>query len=267
MIRHGRAPDMSDCDVAVIGAGPAGAAAAVAAARSGAQTWLIAPDRGRKVKACGGALTQQAMAWLKDKGLYPKTARPIVNLTVSPTPPGGTVAAEEPFFAVVERDGFDRRLTEWARQEPGVRFVAASVGGVEPTSGGVVITIRGHQIKARAAVGADGSAGVTWRWGFAPLRRDLGLAINLPPSAWLGDETAARFMFGDLPGSYAWIFPNAGGVNVGIIGDSTLGRQLRERLPSHLILIAVVCQRAEKPPALRPRGLYRERLPVKVHCV
>lgn len=59
----------STWDVVVIGAGPAGAVAALKAARHGLRTLLVDAKRFPRRKACGGCLSHSAVATLQQVGL------------------------------------------------------------------------------------------------------------------------------------------------------------------------------------------------------
>ncbi len=60
---------MTAVDIAVIGAGPAGAATAIAAARAGARVRVFEKAQFGRDKACGDGLTPRAVAALRDLGI------------------------------------------------------------------------------------------------------------------------------------------------------------------------------------------------------
>jgi flavin-dependent dehydrogenase len=121
---------------------------------------------------------------------------------------------------MVMRDRFDAHLVREAR-EAGVQVQEEErVAGVAEGPGGVeVVTARGRY-RARVVVGADGAGSCVARTLF-PGRRGRAwgamegeVAVPQIPSR-LGAEAIALDI-GVVPGGYAWVFPKAGRLSVGI---------------------------------------------------
>ena len=216
-------------DVLVVGAGPAGAAAAVHAARAGLDTLVVDRASFPRDKCCGDGLTTLALRELERIGFRPDAARswqPVGAATVR-SPSGREQTFPLPddgvYAAVARRTDLDAALVELARAA-GAR-VADGCGlagaGVSDDGRAVTADIEGlGPVTARWAVGADGM--------WSPLRKALGCDSPGYRGEWhafrqyfsrVGPE-AAEEMFvwfeADLLPAYAWSFPLPDGrANVG----------------------------------------------------
>jgi geranylgeranyl reductase family protein len=221
-------PTTRQADVAVVGAGPAGAAAATIAARAGLRT--IAVDRARfpRDKCCGDGLTVGALRLLQHLGLDPAAIpswTPVEDATVS-SPSHRAVVFPLPrgqglFAAVARRTDLDAALVDTARRA-GVTVVEGNgVTDVRADDAAVVVTLADRTtIHAPYVIAADGM--------WSPTRKLLGVSSpdyrgewhafrqyfrNVSPRA--ERELMVWFEPDFLPG-YAWSFPLGDGrANVG----------------------------------------------------
>lgn len=216
-------------DVLVVGAGPAGAAAAVHAARAGLDTLVVDRASFPRDKCCGDGLTTLALRELEEIGFRPDAARswqPVGAATVrSPSGREQTfpLPADGVYAAVARRTDLDAALVELARAAGARVADGCGLAGAGVSDGGRAVTadIEGlGLVTARWAVGADGM--------WSPLRKALGCDSPGYRGEWhafrqyfgrVGPE-AAEEMFvwfeADLLPAYAWSFPLPDGrANVG----------------------------------------------------
>ncbi|MEE6256967.1 geranylgeranyl reductase family protein [Plantactinospora sonchi] len=218
---------METVDVAVVGAGPAGASAALAARRLGASVLLLDRADFPRDKACGDGIAAHALDVLAELGVPDAVAgyRPVPALRLV-APGGGQVARPLPRPAyTVPRQVFDARLVA-AALAAGARLHRHPVRRVEVRDGLVVLD---GLVAARAVVGADGAGSVVRRALGHGANPDGHLALAIrgyaPAAAGPVEQrivTSARHW----PG-YAWVFPIGDGrANIGY-GEVLAGRPLR----------------------------------------
>ncbi|MEU4687456.1 geranylgeranyl reductase family protein [Actinoplanes sp. NPDC023714] len=220
-------------DVAVIGAGPAGAAAALAALRGGASVLLLDRAGFPRDKPCGDGIAAEAVDVLAGLGVPdPVAGFPRVERLRLVAPGGAAVARPLPRPAhTVPRRIFDERLVRAAVAAGAAlrRHTARRVREDAP------ITID-ERYRARVLIGADGASSV--------VRRHLGHGANPPghlaiairgyaPSAATGEQVIVTT--GQRWPAYAWRFPIGDGTaNVGygeVLRGGALSRPyLRRRL-------------------------------------
>ncbi|GIJ25967.1 geranylgeranyl hydrogenase BchP [Micromonospora qiuiae] len=222
-------------DVVVVGAGPAGAAAALAARRAGAEVLLLDRADFPRDKACGDGIAAHALDVLAELGVADAVAgHPPVPALRLIAPRGGAVARVLPRPAyTVPRKVFDARLVA-AAVDAGALLRRRTVRRVETRPDRVVLD---GEISARVLVGADGAGSVVRRalGQRANPDRHLALAIRgyapAPPGppVQLIVTSAARWP------AYAWSFPIGDGrANVGY-GEVLRGEALsREHLLDRL---------------------------------
>jgi menaquinone-9 beta-reductase len=258
-------------DVAVVGGGPAGAAAAITLARSGRRVVVVDKARFPRDKTCGDGLTTDAVRRLEALGLDPSDVaswQPVGAVTVRspsgrtidlPLPNGGTKV----YAAVARRVDLDVALLDVARRAGAEVLDGCGCSGATAAGDHVALDLAGERtLHARYAIGADGM--------WSPLRKYLGAGSP----GYLGEWHAFRQYFTDvgveasgrlvvwfepdlLPG-YAWSFPlpgNRANVGFGIQRDGSRRVQDMARLWPELLARPHV--RGVLGAAARPEAAHR----------
>jgi len=211
-------------DAVVVGAGPAGVAAALGGRTQGLSTVVVDKARFPRDKTCGDGLTTAALRSLERVGvdlpqLLGESAT--VDEVVLLSPSGREVVLPLPidgrYAAVVPRAALDAALVGHAR-ENGVD-VRAGVGvvGIERDARGVdVVLTTGDKLRTRYVIAADGH--------YSAVRRlvgdqvcDLGTWHAFRQYVLEVDDPRLWVIFErDLLPGYAWVFPVGDGrANVG----------------------------------------------------
>ncbi|MEU7902693.1 geranylgeranyl reductase family protein [Actinoplanes sp. NPDC049118] len=242
-------------DVAVVGAGPAGAAAALAARRAGASVLLLDRAAFPRDKACGDGIAADAVDVLTDLGVIGVTDGypPVADLRL--IAPGGTeVARPLPRPAhTVPRRVFDARLVQAAVAQ-GAQLRRHAVRKICEDAGGVTLD---DGIRALVVIGADGAGSVVRRALGHPVNPDGHLAIAIRGYApAVGTEQLIRTTSARWP-AYAWSFP---------IGDGTANVGYGETLRGTPLTKAYLMARlGELLPGTEPTGLRAHHLPLSTH--
>jgi geranylgeranyl reductase family protein len=234
-------------DLVVVGAGPAGAAAAITAARRGLEVVLCDRTRFPRDKTCGDGLTTQALRLLETLGLgrdaLTRAGYVSVRECMVVSPSGRRVRIPLPddgdHAGVVARAGLDAELVALARQGgvdvrdgDGVDDLVVSEAGVK------VHCPSGTAIEARHVVAADGHWSTVRRLLHPDAPRDLGTWHAARQYYDHVDDARLWVLFAEdlLPG-YAWVFPMPdGGANVGfgVLRAGRAGRDLKALWPDLL---------------------------------
>ncbi|MDR0945739.1 MAG: geranylgeranyl reductase family protein [Bifidobacteriaceae bacterium] len=228
-------------DVAVVGAGPAGTMAALAAARAGARVVFLDRAAPPRYKTCAGGLTGRALRALN--GLVPLGGVPCRDVIRrvrfsddgrrARQRGGADARGGRPLLAMTQRPEFDAWLVDRARAQ-GAACRWDQVRGIDEADGLVALALQdGEVVRARAVVGADGCSGRLARYVGARYRQvDLGLERELA----LGPVERRRWRatvaldWGPVPGAYAWLFPKGRTATVGVIGGRADHAALRAYL-------------------------------------
>ncbi|MCK8825101.1 NAD(P)/FAD-dependent oxidoreductase [Fuchsiella alkaliacetigena] len=228
-----------ECDVIVVGAGPAGAYAAYNLARADLEVLLLEKEELPRYKACGGGLTAKTKKLLSDfdlSGVIEDEIRDVVFTYDSTLP----VEFEflDPLVYMVMRDKFDEFLVNRA-QEAGVEVLTGTeVTGLTITEEQVEVQSGEDIFEGRLLVGADGVKSL--------VAEDLGLvqdcefAIAFEKELKASEEQLAEHRgklsidYGVINKGYSWIFPKREYLSVGI-GTYAQGLSLKGSLEKYLI--------------------------------
>lgn len=212
----------------VVGAGPAGAAAAITAARAGLDVLVVDRARFPRDKICGDGLTAGALRRLEDLGLRPED---VGSWTTASdcwirSPDGTTTRFSLPtgrgqYVAIATRRDLDAALVDLARKAGADVLDGHALEGAAEHSDHVLTQVQGlGAVRARWAIGADGM--------WSPLRRMLDVAVPGHRGEWHAfrqyvaqvGPLAAKALYvsfdADIVPGYFWSFPlGEGRANIG----------------------------------------------------
>ncbi|HKS99027.1 MAG TPA: geranylgeranyl reductase family protein [Rugosimonospora sp.] len=230
-------------DVAVVGGGPAGLAAARGAALGGARTLVLERAAFPRYKTCGGGLIGASLATVA--GWVTVPARDwIDSATFTHNGRRGfTRRARQPLLSMVLRDEFDDALCRAAVAAGAVVRERSVVRSVTQSGDHAVVRLAGgDEVRARVVIGADGSSGVSSREvGVRFDQVDLGLEVELRVPAAEQERWRHRLHldWGPIPGSYAWVFPKSDRLTVGVIAARGQGEATRAYLRDFLARLSL----------------------------
>ncbi len=209
-----------NCEVAVVGGGPAGATVAMKLARSGVDVLLLERDRVPRHKCCAGGVTAAA------RELLAVDISGAVECEVSwlrASSVGGRAVSweeDEPFMFTVSRERLDATLWSAALDAGARALDCHRVVRLEDAGDGVVLECETCEVHALAVVGADGAAGIVGAhmgWG-RPRHVAVGVALELErpasPAGYSGEMV--ELMVGVARGTHGWVFPRTDTLSVGI---------------------------------------------------
>ena len=260
-------------DVAVVGAGPAGATAALTLARRGLKVALLEKDALPRYKTCGGALVARGLA------LFPEEIHTVfeqrcvqaelhlldgdLHYRATREPPGPLI------MAMTMRDRLDHVLASAAAAAGAALRAPCSVSGVSLEQRHVRLDTDAGPVTAAFVIAADGATGELAR--LAGWQDGRQLIPALEYEVRVDDATLDRFArvprfdVGLVPHGYAWVFPKTTHLSVGVLTTHRGAINLHRQLEEYLRVIGLAPQSLERHGfviPVRPRAgpLARERM-------
>jgi geranylgeranyl reductase family protein len=223
-------------DVVVVGAGPAGAATAAWAARSGLDVLLIDAEHFPRDKPCGDGLTPRAVAELQGLGLGAWLGGRANNWGLRAAGFGQTLYLPWPggslpkFGSAAPRTELDTRIREvaleaGARPMEGARAVGVQRTGDRVSAVDLKVGSKQVQVRCDRLVVADGARsqlgrhlGRTWHRGTAyGVAARAYIKSHRSEDPWISSHLELRDANAQILSGYGWIFPLGDGeVNVGV---------------------------------------------------
>ena len=203
-----------DWDILVVGAGPAGSCAALAAARAGVRVGVAERQKTIGVPVrCAGYIPKALLGSLpfRDRSFVVQGVTAMHTIL-----PDGTVRKTRAPGLIIRRDRFDQCLTRSAREagaeiHPGMRAIRYQDGQVTVRSspGGLM------KIRPAVIIGADGLLSTVAKWmGLGAPRRVPGLQVRAPLVRSMAHTEV--YFHPRIYGAYGWVFPRGDAANVGI---------------------------------------------------
>lgn len=208
-------------DIAIVGAGVAGANAAYHAARAGARVAVIEQHPLPRYKTCGGGVLPRAASLLPFA--IQECAEQLchtVDLHFHRTPLHLTLRRETPLIYMTMRERLDHRLLEAALAAGAESYAPCRVESVEQRGGKVRIHAEGNTLTADFLIACDGVASncaksAGWS-GRLPLIPACEWEVTTYPEIQSFYQHRARLDFDTVPNGYGWVFPKGKHLSVGV---------------------------------------------------
>jgi geranylgeranyl reductase family protein len=220
---------MEHYDVLVSGAGPAGALAAYLSAKANYSTLLVERSEIPRQKCCAGGLLGRAEGLLEFAVPDEIIRRRIDSIGVVIDGNRETFKTGRTIAATVDRGEFDSFLAHKA-QDAGAELVTKErVSGLDEKADHITALIGGKQIKARAAIIAEGAASANANQlfgarpsGYTAIGAMAQFTASGPISSsldfYLFDTPTKNVRFGRYFPVNGWMFPHQNGGNIGVAG-------------------------------------------------
>lgn len=230
-------------DVLVVGAGPAGSAAAAWAARSGADVVLADAAVFPRDKTCGDGLTPRAIGELERLGLRPWVRSHTVNQGLRAHGFGQTLHLPWPgghlpeWGSAIARTELDDHLRTTALEAGAVALDGARAVDVRRAGDRVsaVVFKDGREVECRRLVVADGVRSPLGKVLGREWHRDTVYGVagrcyvksTRADDPWISSHLELRGEQGEILSGYGWIFPLGAGAGEVNLGAGTLATAKR----------------------------------------
>lgn len=200
-------------DVIIIGAGPAGSAAATALARGGCSVLVLEKAGHPRHKSCGGGLSARLLPYLDAdlKEIIEREIRKVVFLLGKKEVSGLSV---NPVAYLVRRPRFDAYLVEKARKAGAEVLENTPMINWREIPEGVEVQSRRGRDTASFLIGADGATSRVARKLHPGWRKQL--AFSLEAEVPLRNKEEAVWIDLAVPRGYGWVFPKEHGAAIGL---------------------------------------------------
>ncbi len=219
-----------ECDVIIVGAGPAGSTAAYELALKGVNVIILDKEKFPRYKACGGGITYKAAQ------LLPFSIDPVVEKIIHEISFSSNYKSQfqrrsdKCFMYCVMRDRFDQFLVEKAI-EIGAEFIdSTKVTDVSYNDKSVIVKTSKSEFKGKVLIGADGANSIVAR--SCGLSKEIIKGVTLEAEIRLNNHSeklheAVQIDWGTVPAGYAWIFPKNDHISLGVGGPLEVSKYLK----------------------------------------
>jgi geranylgeranyl reductase family protein len=228
-----------DFDLAIIGAGPTGTAAAMAARRAGLSVALVDKAKFPRAKLCGGLITGRCAQHLQDvfgqqinETLFETRRRFAFYMH------GEQLAdmTDGPEAYLTMRWDFDHQLFDHAIAAGAVDFSGCRIETLDLEAGKISLS-NGQEITFACLIGADGVQSIVAKalFGASFDKTKIGFALEIEDVATKVDETTPiRVDFAAANWGYGWSFPKRKSTTIGVGGLQTENPDMKARLSAYL---------------------------------
>lgn len=201
-------------DCIVVGAGPAGSAAAYHLAKRGRSVLLLEKQALPRYKPCAGGVSPAIAQWF-DFDFAPAIARKVDNIVYTwklDDPVNARLENLEPMW-MVQRDVFDHFLVKQAQQQGAELRDNTAVTGIEFKGDRWFVKTSAEPVEGRYLIAADGAEGPMSKWlGFKDSKKRVGAILEADTPGI--DHGAAKFEFGLIKNGYLSVFPKQQGCSI-----------------------------------------------------
>jgi len=225
---------MQTWEVIVIGAGPAGCAAAYDLATSGRAVLLLDRCEFPRRKACAGGVTIKAVRALR-YSITPVVVATVYRVQVSKNlEHSANLDSSKPVCLMTVREEFDAFCLNQTIGAGAEFRKIAQINELRELSDVVILSTADGELRARFLLGADGAnsqvrsfmGDTSWfRAGFA-------LEGQVASSQHVSDM---HFDFGVVSDGYGWVFPKDGHLNVGLYSQAHRHKITRSMLAEYIL--------------------------------
>jgi len=211
---------MASADAIVVGAGPAGSAAAFHLASAGRRVILLEQqERPGLANPCGGGMAASVQRW------FPFDLSPAVDQVIRRVrftwaledPVGAELPGDAPFW-IVRRRVLDPYLAAKAMEAGAELRCASSVEAIGREAGLWQVRLAGGEtLRAPGLVVADGSGSRhAGGLGLGPPSPRFASTVSVEVEGTRHEAETARFDFGLVHQGFCWAFPRQGGTSIGV---------------------------------------------------
>lgn len=251
-------------DVLVVGAGPAGAAAAFTAARAGLAVAVIDKAVFPRDKLCGGLYSGRARSY--HRAIFGDDIDDALHSTKTEiefwhrSDCIGQLEDVPPLFLTMRYD-LDAALLSRAIAAGAVDLTGQRIDRIDLARGALHLS-DGRRATWRVLIGADGVNSIVARALYgAPFRREtIGLALEIEATgAHLSPDSPLRIDFSAARGGYGWRFPKPGSSTIGVGGPLADNPDLKADMADYMELFGIGAEAYKVQGHFIPCGDFRRR--------
>jgi geranylgeranyl reductase family protein len=219
-------------DAIVVGAGPAGCAAAYDLAVAGQSVLLVDKRDFPRDKACAGGLTIKAVKALR-YSIEPVVRQVVRRVQLEGGSLSSSLKSRDPICVMTVRSELDEYCLGKTIEVGACFRRIGALQQIVRSKNGVQLITAGETYRTRFLVGADGASGQVRRLCAAGPWFSQGFALEVK-TAMPREEIDLTFDFASVPDGYAWIFPKGDHLNVGVYAPSSTTGLTRNLLLSYV---------------------------------